>query len=91
MESWKESGDDRGENAIIGLDTANVRKFYNWGARYMSLAHNGHSQFSVLKGEYSDPYIHDGIFELGKQVIDRTNYYGMMVDISHLKNPFAKL
>ena len=73
------------ENAYpLGLDTANVRKFYNWGARYMSLAHNGHSQFSDSNtGEYSDPYIHQGISELGKQVIERMNYYGMMVDISH--------
>ena len=73
------------ENAYpLGLDTANVKKFYDWGARYMSLAHNGHSQFSDSNtGEYSDPYIHDGISKLGKQVIERMNYYGMMVDISH--------
>ena len=73
------------ENAYpLGLDTANVKKFYDWGARYMSLAHNGHSQFSDSNtGEYADPYIHQGISELGKQVIERMNYYGMMVDISH--------
>ena len=73
------------ENAYpLGLDTTNVKKFYDWGARYMSLAHNGHSQFSDSNtGEYSDPYIHQGISKLGKQVIERMNYYGMMVDISH--------
>ena len=73
------------ENAYpLGLDTTNVKKFYDWGARYMSLAHNGHSQFSDSNtGEYAEPYIHQGISELGKQVIERMNYYGMMVDISH--------
>ena len=35
------------ENAYpIGLDTAYVKKFYDMGARYMSLAHNGHNQLS---------------------------------------------
>ena len=60
------------ENAYpLGLDTANVKSFMI-GARYMSLAHNGHSQFSDSNtGEYSDPYIHQGISELGKQVIEK--------------------
>ena len=35
------------ENAYpIGLDIANIARFAERGARYMSLAHNGHSQFS---------------------------------------------
>ena len=34
------------ENAYpLGLDTSNVKKFYDMGARYMSLAHNCHNQF----------------------------------------------
>lgn len=28
----------------IGTDIENIEKFYNLGARYMSLSHNGHSQ-----------------------------------------------
>ena len=73
------------ENAYpIGLDTANVKKFYDLGARYMSLAHNGHNQFSDSNtGEYDSIYLHNGISELGKQVIEKMNYYGIMVDISH--------
>ena len=35
------------ENAYpLGLDINNIRRFADRGARYMSLAHNGHSQFS---------------------------------------------
>ena len=73
------------ENAYpLGLDTANVGRFYKLGARYISLAHNGHSQFSDSNtGEYDDEWLHNGISELGKQVIERMNYYGIMVDISH--------
>ncbi|MCH1385703.1 MAG: dipeptidase, partial [Flavobacteriaceae bacterium] len=54
------------------------------GARYMSLAHNGHSQFSDSNtGEFDNTAKHKGISELGKKVIDSMNYYGIMVDISH--------
>jgi microsomal dipeptidase-like Zn-dependent dipeptidase len=54
------------------------------GARYMSLAHNGHNQLSDSNtGEFDNTSLHYGISELGKQVIEKMNYYGMMVDISH--------
>lgn len=73
------------ENAYpLGLDTANVKRFYDQGARYMSLAHNGHSQFSDSNtGSYDSIFLHNGISELGRQVIDKMNYYGMIVDLSH--------
>jgi membrane dipeptidase len=35
------------ENAYsIGTDLSRVKEFYDRGGRYMSLAHNGHSQFA---------------------------------------------
>ena len=73
------------ENAYpVGLDTAYVKKFYDMGARYMSLAHNGHNQLSDSNtGEFDNTSLHYGISELGKQIIEKMNYYGMMVDISH--------
>ena len=73
------------ENAYpIGLDTSNVRKYWEKGARYMSLAHNGHSQFSDSNtGERDGVYLHDGLSELGKQMVRLLNYYGIMIDISH--------
>ena len=73
------------ENAFpLGLDIANVKKFYDMGARYMSLAHNGHNQFSDSNtGEFDNTSLHNGISKLGKQVIEKMNYYGIMVDISH--------
>jgi membrane dipeptidase len=73
------------ENAYpMGLDTSNVRKFWERGARYVSLAHNGHSQFSDSNtGEYDGVYLHNGLSDLGKEIVDLLNYYGVMIDISH--------
>lgn len=73
------------ENAYpVGENLNEVKRYYDLGARYMSLAHNGHNQFSDSNtGEFDNTAKHNGISELGKKVIDSMNYYGMMVDISH--------
>ena len=73
------------ENAYpMGLDTANVRKYWERGARYVSLSHNGHSQFSDSNtGEFDSTALHGGLSDLGKQVVELLNYYGLMIDISH--------
>jgi len=68
----------------IGLDVKNVEKFYNMGARYMSLAHNGHSQLSDSNtGEKDGIYLHNGLSKLGVDVIREMNRLGIMIDISH--------
>ena len=73
------------ENAYpIGEDLNEIRRYAKLGARYMSLAHNGHNQFSDSNtGEFDNTKKHNGISELGKKAIDSMNYYGIMVDISH--------
>ena len=73
------------ENAYpMGIDTSNVRKFWEKGARYVSLAHNGHSQFSDSNtGEFDGTFLHNGLSDLGKEVVKLLNYYGLMIDISH--------
>ncbi|QNJ98732.1 dipeptidase [Constantimarinum furrinae] len=68
----------------VGTDIANVEKFYNLGARYMSLSHNGHSQLCDSNtGEEDDIWLHNGLSELGKDVIKEMNRLGMMIDVSH--------
>jgi membrane dipeptidase len=68
----------------VGLDISNVEKFYNLGARYMSLAHNGHSQLSDSNtGEEDDVWLHNGLSDFGKEVIKEMNRLGMMIDVSH--------
>ena len=73
------------ENAYpMGLDTANMKRYYDRGARYVSLAHNGHSQFSDSNtGEKDSIWLHDGLSDLGRQMIEKMNYYGIMIDLSH--------
>lgn len=68
----------------VGTDASNVEKFYNLGGRYMSLAHNGHSQLSDSNtGEADDVWLHNGLSDLGKEVIAEMNRVGMMIDVSH--------
>jgi membrane dipeptidase len=68
----------------VGADVANVARFHALGARYMSLAHNGHSQLSDSNtGERDGVWLHHGLSELGREVIAEMNRVGMMIDISH--------
>ena len=73
------------ENAYpIGEDLARIKDFADRGARYMSLAHNGHSQLSDSNtGEKDGKYLHNGLSELGKKAVAEMNKWGIMVDISH--------
>jgi len=73
------------ENAYpIGTDLSRIEDFAERGARYMSLAHNGHSQFSDSNtGEKDDKWLHKGLSEEGKKAVAEMNKWGIMVDISH--------
>lgn len=73
------------ENAYpVGTDLRRVKEFYDRGGRYMSLAHNGHSQFADSNtGERDGTWMHNGLNELGRQVIAEMNRLGIMVDVSH--------
>ena len=73
------------ENAYpLGLDISRVKEFYDRGARYMSLSHNGHSQFCDSNtGELDSLWVDNGVSDLGKLVIEEMNKWGMMIDVSH--------
>ncbi|MBL4729666.1 MAG: membrane dipeptidase [Gammaproteobacteria bacterium] len=73
------------ENAYpIGLDMANIKDFQERGGRYMSLAHNGHSQFSDSNtGERDNVWLHDGLSEMGREAVAEMNKWGIMIDVSH--------
>jgi membrane dipeptidase len=73
------------ENAYpIGEDLKNIEKFYNRGARYMSLSHNGHSQFCDSNtGEEDGIWLYNGLSDLGRKAIEEMNRVGIMIDISH--------
>ncbi|WP_298901930.1 dipeptidase [uncultured Psychroserpens sp.] len=68
----------------VGTEISNVEKFYNLGARYMSLSHNGHSQLCDSNtGEEDGVWLHNGLSDLGKEVVKEMNRLGMMIDVSH--------
>ncbi|WP_282179848.1 dipeptidase [Maribacter stanieri] len=73
------------ENAYpIGTDMSEFENYYNLGARYISLAHNGHSQFSDSNtGEADDTWLHNGLSDLGKEAVKEMNRLGIMIDVSH--------
>ena len=72
------------ENAYpLGTDLSRVKEFYDRGARYMSLAHNGNSQFADSNTSEKDGTLHKGLSPLGRQVISELNRWGIMVDVSH--------
>ena len=73
------------ENAYpIGNDISLIKDFANRGARYMSLAHNGHSQLADSNtGERDNKWMHNGLSELGKQAVAELNKWGVMIDLSH--------
>ena len=73
------------ENAYsLGTDLKRIKEFHDRGGRYMSLAHNGHSQFADSNtGERDGKWLHNGLSELGKQAIVEMNKWGIMIDLSH--------
>lgn len=74
------------ENAYpMGTDLSNFKKYHDLGARYISLAHNGHSQFSDSHtGEADGHWLHHGLSDLGIQAVGEMNRLGIMIDVSHL-------
>jgi membrane dipeptidase len=80
--------------ALIGVENAyplgdekfaiqRVKQFYERGARYMSLAHQGHSQLSDSNTGEAIGWKWNGLSPLGKQVVSEMNKWGIMVDVSH--------
>ena len=68
----------------VGTDIKRVKEFYDLGARYMSLSHNGHSQLCDSNtGEKDSIWLHNGVSDLGKEVIKEMNKWGIMIDVSH--------
>jgi membrane dipeptidase len=68
---------------MIGNDLANLRKFASLGVRYMTLTHNGNTEWADAS---NDKPAHNGLTPFGKDVIREMNRLGVMVDISHVSD-----
>lgn len=68
----------------IGNDITRVKEFADRGARYLSLAHNGHNQLSDSNtGEANDEWMWHGVSPFGKEVVAEANKWGIVMDLSH--------
>jgi len=72
----------------IGKDLSNVERFYNLGARYITLSHNGHNDIcdscNPRKNLGDKETEHNGLSEFGEKVVVEMNRLGIMADASHI-------
>ncbi len=68
---------------IIQDDLRVLDSYYRLGARYMTLAHTKNTSWSGSSGDNQPPM---GLTDLGRQVVKRMNWLGMMVDVSHVSD-----
>jgi membrane dipeptidase len=73
------------ENAYpIGEDLSKFEDYHERGARYISLSHNGHSQFCDSNtGEKDSIWLHNGLSKLGQSAVKEMNRLGIIIDVSH--------
>lgn len=73
------------ENAYpLGEDLSQLEDYYERGARYITLSHNGHNQFcDSHTGENDNQWLHGGLSNLGVKAISEMNRLGMLIDVSH--------
>lgn len=78
---------------VIGRDLSTLQRYHDLGARYVTLAHNGHNDIADSAQPRPDlgdvESEHDGISEFGAQAIAEMNRLGIMVDISHISRAAA--
>ncbi len=66
----------------MGMDIGNISKFYQLGARYITLAHSGNNQLADSSSA-REP-LNNGLSDLGKKAVAEMNRLGMMIDVSHI-------
>ncbi len=78
---------------VLGQDLSLLTTYHDLGARYITLAHNGHNDIAdsaqprVRNGD--EIAEHDGVSEFGAEVIAEMNRLGIMVDVSHISKEAA--
>ena len=67
----------------IGTDIANIKEYYDLGARYITLCHSSNND---ICDSSTDATEHNGLSDFGRQVVTKMNELGMMIDISHVSD-----
>jgi membrane dipeptidase len=68
---------------IIQDDLRALDIYYGLGVRYMTLTHTANTDWADSSGDQPQ---WNGLTDFGKQVVERMNGLGMMVDISHVSD-----
>jgi membrane dipeptidase len=68
---------------VIGKDVALIKRYFDLGGRYMTLAHGQHNDICDSSTDQRPPE-HNGLSAFGRDVVREMNRVGMMVDISHV-------
>jgi len=69
----------------LGTDITKVKKFYDLGARYITLSHGGNNEICDSSTDPNGPE-HGGLSDFGKEVVQEMNRLGMMIDVSHISD-----
>jgi membrane dipeptidase len=69
----------------VGKDITLVKKFYDLGARYITLCHTRNNDICDSSTDRKGPE-HNGLSEFGKQVVQEMNRLGMLIDVSHMSD-----
>ncbi|MGM0532136.1 MAG: dipeptidase, partial [Bacteroidota bacterium] len=86
--------EDEGKRAIyigiengfpIGKDLSYVNRYYQMGARYITLCHSSNNDICDSSTD-PDGAEHSGLSDFGDKVVQRMNKLGMIVDVSHISD-----
>lgn len=67
----------------IGNDLSEVERFYNKGARYITLCHSYNND---ICDSSTDKVEHNGLSKFGYSVVEEMNRLGMIIDVSHISD-----
>ncbi len=72
----------------IGKDLSLLEKYYELGARYITLTHGGHNDIADScspREAFGDPESeHNGLSDFGQEVVQEMNRLGIIIDVSHV-------
>jgi membrane dipeptidase len=69
----------------LGKDINMVKKYYDLGARYITLCHTRNNDICDSSTDEKGPE-HNGLSQFGKQIVTEMNRLGMLVDVSHISD-----
>jgi len=69
----------------VGKDLSLIQKFYDLGARYITLCHTQNNDICDSSTDKKGPE-HSGLSKFGEQVVAEMNRLGIIVDISHISD-----